>query len=126
MKGAIGKVNLLQRVARSWKRPQRKDGNAALSLRDLPNGSFARIVKIISPQHSAPEHIACCSAARLDALGLRVGKIVEKISGMPFHGPVTLILDGRQIAVGWNISSNVLVVPVEERENAHGRSADRE
>ncbi|HOO86392.1 MAG TPA: FeoA family protein [Synergistales bacterium] len=108
------------------KRPQRKDGNTTLSLRDLPNGSLARIVKILSPLHNAAETGSSCCAARLEALGLRVGKIVEKVSGMPFHGPVTLLLDGRQIAVGWNISSHVLVVPVKERERAHGRSAERE
>lgn len=95
-----------------------------LTLRDLPNGSFARIVKIMSPQHNAPEHSSSCCAARLEALGLRVGKIVEKVSGMPFHGPVTLLLDGRQIAVGWNISSSVLVIPMKERESTHGRRAE--
>ena len=50
-------------------------------------------------------------AERLEALGLRVGKVIEKVSGMPFHGPVTLLLDGRQIAIGWKISSSILVSP---------------
>lgn len=77
----------------------------AIPLRKLPNGALGRIL-------SMPEKDGC--GARLEALGLRVGKVVEKISGMPFHGPVTLILDGRQIALGWKISSSVLVVPLKE------------
>ncbi|MDI9371216.1 MAG: FeoA family protein [Synergistota bacterium] len=90
-----------------------------MSLRDLPNGASGRIVSISSPKSIGGMTGACC-AQRLEALGLRVGKVVEKISGMPFHGPVTLILDGRQIAVGWNISSNVFVLPVPERESSNG------
>ena len=30
---------------------------------------------------------------RLEALGLRVGKRIQKVSGMPFGGPITLLLD---------------------------------
>lgn len=83
--------------------PAVKTKEALPSLRDLPNGTLARIARM-------PEKDGC--AERLEALGLREGKIVEKISGMPFHGPVTLMLDGRQIAVGWRISSSILVTPL--------------
>lgn len=82
-----------------------KTKNNMASLRELPNGTFARIAQM-------PEKDGC--AERLEALGLRVGKVIEKISGMPFHGPVTLQLDGRQIAIGWKISSTMLVTPVED------------
>ena len=95
----------------------------ALTLRDLPDGAFARIVSIRSPKNAGG--LGACCTERLEALGLRVGKIVGKISGMPFHGPVTLVLDGRQIAVGWNISSNVLVVPVRDKEAHDGSGAGR-
>lgn len=77
-----------------------------LSLKDLPNGALARIVQM-------PEKDGC--ADRLEALGLRTGKVVEKISGMPFHGPVTLQLDGRQIAIGWKISSSIMVAPIKDQ-----------
>jgi len=83
--------------------PPRHPGGPAVALRDLPNGAFGRIAEM-------PAKDRC--AERLEALGLRVGKVVEKVSGMPFHGPVTLQLDGRQIALGWKISSSVLVVPL--------------
>ena len=33
------------------------------------------------------------SGERLEALGLRVGKRIRKVSGMPFGGPITLLLD---------------------------------
>ena len=41
---------------------------------------------------------------RLEALGLRAGKKIEKISEMPFGGPVTVMLDGRHFAVSCGIA----------------------
>lgn len=49
------------------------------------------------------------SGQRLEALGLRPGKMVKKVSGMPFCGPVTILLDGRQIAIGHGICCKVTV-----------------
>jgi len=46
---------------------------------------------------------------RLEALGLQEGKIVTKVSGMPFYGPVCLALDGRQIAVGRKMALRIEV-----------------
>lgn len=48
---------------------------------------------------------------RLEALGLREGKRVHKVSGMPWGGPVTLKLDGRHFAIGHNIAARVEVTP---------------
>ncbi len=90
--------------------PPRHSGGSAVPLRDLPNGSLGRIAEM-------PAKDGC--AERLEALGLRIGKVVEKVSGMPFHGPVTLQLDGRQIAIGWKISSFVLVTPISETMKHH-------
>ncbi|MDK2957990.1 MAG: ferrous iron transport protein [Synergistaceae bacterium] len=92
--------------------PPSHPGGPAVALRDLPNGAFGRIVEM-------PVKDGC--AERLEALGLRVGKVVGKVSGMPFHGPVTLQLDGRQIAIGWKISSSVLVVPLASSAGAARR-----
>lgn len=50
---------------------------------------------------------------RLEALGLRPGKKIERISAMPFHGPVTLSLDGRQIAIGREIAGHLQVQELE-------------
>jgi len=50
---------------------------------------------------------------RLEAVGLRTGKIVEKVSGMPFRGPITLDIDGRQIAIGHGAAGKILVETLE-------------
>ncbi|NLX85014.1 MAG: ferrous iron transport protein A [Synergistaceae bacterium] len=46
---------------------------------------------------------------RLEAMGLRVGKKIKKISGMPFRGPITLLLDGRHFAVAHGIAGKIEV-----------------
>lgn len=46
---------------------------------------------------------------RLEALGLRVGKRIQKVSGMPFRGPITLLLDGRHFAVAHAIAGKIEV-----------------
>ncbi|EFQ24258.1 FeoA family protein [Aminomonas paucivorans DSM 12260] len=51
------------------------------------------------------------AALRLEAMGLRPGKRLQKISGMPFHGPVTVCLDGRQFAIGHGIALRIAVIP---------------
>jgi len=54
---------------------------------------------------------------RIEALGLRPGKIIEKISGMPFRGPITVSMDGRQIAIGHGMSEKILVEPIAKGES---------
>ncbi|MDD5420991.1 MAG: FeoA family protein [Synergistaceae bacterium] len=49
------------------------------------------------------------SGERLEALGLRVGKRIRKVSGMPFGGPITLLLDGRHFAVAHAIAGKIEV-----------------
>lgn len=93
--------------------PPAHSGSHILPLRDLPNGTSAVVSEM-------PSQDGC--AERLEALGLRVGKVIEKVSGMPFHGPVTLLLDGRQIAIGWKISSCILVSPLKGRFSTHDRT----
>ncbi len=46
---------------------------------------------------------------RLEALGVRPGKKVTKISTMMFNGPVTLRTDHTQIAVGFGMAQRILV-----------------
>jgi ferrous iron transport protein A len=46
---------------------------------------------------------------RLEALGIRPGKKVTKISTMMFNGPVTLRTDHTQIAVGFGMAKKILV-----------------
>jgi ferrous iron transport protein A len=82
----------------------RQEAGKGCSLRDVSNGRKVRILSLPRGE----------SGARLEALGIRPGKIVTKLSGMPFSGPVALELDGRQIAVGHGVSRAILVEEVPE------------
>lgn len=70
-----------------------------VSLKALDNGTKAKIVNLPGGE----------CRQRLEALGLREGKTVTKVSGMPFCGPICLVLDGRQIAIGHGVASRIEV-----------------
>jgi len=46
---------------------------------------------------------------RLEAMGVRPGKVVAKVSTVFMGGPVTVVVDGRQMAMGRGIAGRVLV-----------------
>jgi len=46
---------------------------------------------------------------RLEALGIRPGKRVTKISSMLLRGPVTIQADSTQIAIGFGMSNKIMV-----------------
>ena len=46
---------------------------------------------------------------RLDSLGIRVGKSVTKVSSQLMRGPVTIRIDGFQVAVGFGMAKKILV-----------------
>ena len=46
---------------------------------------------------------------RLDALGIRPGKKVTKVSSALFRGPVTLRVDSAQVALGFGMAKKVVV-----------------
>lgn len=47
--------------------------------------------------------------ARLDALGIRPGKQITKLTQMPLRGPVTVAVERSQIAIGYNMASRIMV-----------------
>ena len=53
-------------------------------------------------------------ARRLEQLGLRPGKTLTKVSSQFMAGPVTVMVDSRQVAMGRGIASRILldVAPV--------------
>ena len=55
---------------------------------------------------------------RLEALGLRPGKTVRKVSSQFMGGPVTVSVDGRQVAMGRGMAAKVIVDPEEPDFNA--------
>jgi ferrous iron transport protein A len=69
------------------------------SLLRLKNGEGG-IVKALPPGEAG---------RRLEALGLRPGKRIDRLSGMPFGGPVTICLDGRRLAIGYGVARRILV-----------------
>ena len=46
---------------------------------------------------------------RLEALGIRPGKKVTKISSALFRGPVTLRVDSAQVALGFGMARKIVV-----------------
>ena len=48
---------------------------------------------------------------RLEALGIRTGAKVTKVSSMLFHGPVVLKVGNSQIAIGFGMANRVWVEP---------------
>lgn len=46
---------------------------------------------------------------RLEALGIRTGKKVTKVSSMLFRGPVMVRVDSSQVAIGFGMASRVIV-----------------
>jgi Fe2+ transport system protein FeoA len=48
---------------------------------------------------------------RLEALGIRVGQKIEKVSGPFMRGPVTVKVGNSRVAVGFGAASKVIVEP---------------
>jgi ferrous iron transport protein A len=46
---------------------------------------------------------------RLDAMGIRPGKPVTKISSTLFHGPVTISVNSSRVAVGFGMARRIIV-----------------
>ena len=51
---------------------------------------------------------------RLNALGIRTGKKITKISSMLLHGPVTIQIDRMRVAIGFGMAAKIFV-EVDER-----------
>jgi ferrous iron transport protein A len=46
---------------------------------------------------------------RLEALGIRPGKRVTKVSSMFMRGPVTIAVNSMQIAIGFGMANRIIV-----------------
>ena len=46
---------------------------------------------------------------RLNALGVRTGKKITKISSMLLHGPVTIRVDRTRVAIGFGMAAKIFV-----------------
>jgi len=74
--------------------------NEQLTLAEMRTGQTGTVVGILGGH---------CLIRRLDALGIRPGKKVTKISSTLFHGPVTLRVDNAQVAVGFGMARKIIV-----------------
>ena len=53
--------------------------------------------------------------SRLESLGLRPGKVVTKVSSQFLAGPVTVMVDGRQLAIGRGLAAKIQVEVISQR-----------
>jgi len=74
--------------------------NEQLTLAEMRTGQTGTVVGVLGG-HGLIQ--------RLDALGIRPGKKVTKISSALFHGPVTLRVDNAQVAVGFGMARKIIV-----------------
>jgi ferrous iron transport protein A len=51
---------------------------------------------------------------RLDALGIRAGRRITKVSSMFMRGPVTIEVDRTQVAIGFGMANRIIVEPETE------------
>ena len=49
--------------------------------------------------------------SRLNALGIRAGKRITKLSSMIMRGPVTIQVDRAQVAIGFGMARRIIVEP---------------
>ncbi|MBN2374294.1 ferrous iron transport protein A [bacterium] len=56
--------------------------------------------------------------ARLQALNIRIGKHIKKVSKAPFGGPVVVDVDNSRVAIGHGMSKKIMV-EVMEKKIAH-------
>jgi len=75
-------------------------GNKEITLRQMEAGQSGTVIQVLSG-HGLIN--------RLDALGIRPGKRITKISSMFMRGPVTIQLDNAQIAIGFGMANKVIV-----------------
>jgi ferrous iron transport protein A len=74
--------------------------NKELTLADMRTGQTGTVVEVLG----GPGLIR-----RLDALGIRRGKKVTKLSSTLFRGPVILRADNTQVAVGFGMARRIVV-----------------
>ena len=74
--------------------------NEQLTLAEMRTGQTGTVVEVLGG-HGLTR--------RLDALGIRPGKKVTKISSTLFHGPVMLRVDNTRVAVGFGMARKIIV-----------------
>lgn len=55
---------------------------------------------------------------RLQALNLRIGKRIKKISTTPFRGPIVVEVDSAQVAIGYGMAQKVMVEIIDQKPHS--------
>lgn len=55
-------------------------------------------------------------ARRLESMGIRPGKIISRISSQLMGGPIIVMIDGRQTAMGRGMAMKIKIKPIENSE----------
>jgi len=71
-----------------------------ISLSELDTGKAA-MIKHIEDGHSIRK--------RLEALGIRIGKDIKKVTAQPFKGPLVIEVEGIQIAIERSMAAKIFV-----------------
>jgi len=71
-----------------------------LSLAEMRSGQSGTVIEVLGG-HGLVH--------RLEALGIRPGKKVTKISSALFRGPVVLKVDNTQVAVGFGMAKKIII-----------------
>ena len=79
---------------------ERNVTNSVVSLADMPTGRTGKIVAVQGGQGML---------GKLDAMGVRVGKEITKVSSQWMKGPVHFRIGGTQTAMGFMMASKIFV-----------------
>jgi len=74
--------------------------NEQLTLAEMRTGQTGTVVEVLGGHGFI---------RRLDALGVRPGKKVTKVSSTLFRGPVILRVDNAQVAVGFGMARKIII-----------------
>jgi len=77
----------------------------------MTNGRLITLRQMWSGQSGIVAHIEGGHGLvnRLNALGIRPGKKITKVSSMLMRGPVTIQLDSAQVAIGFGMANKIIV-----------------
>jgi len=83
------------------------DGKTQIAVHQMQPGQSGRVIQILGGPHlgfGGP-----FLSSRLQALGIRPGVRITKVSGMFMRGPVTLQIGRAQVAIGFGMARKILV-----------------
>ena len=56
--------------------------------------------------------------SRLQALNIRIGKQIKKISTTPFRGPIVVEVDRSRVAIGYGMAQKVMVEIIDQKNQS--------